>query len=430
MRNMKVLIPSILILFAIGCDGTSPNKPGNVDRPLAGGGRFDNGDPVEGYPDTNGIQYPIVRPGDPSNGISPIYTAQRDCANSPGERIIGDSAAWKAWWDATTPCQWRGGENGQGWPGDPTWTPGDSGLPCDGRCGIDAPYVDFEKYVVAAVSVEYDSGAFCYRSVWVTDIREIEGKTTIYYEVSKLDQTCCDMLLAIFVPTGFSPVEAVLIERPVSDDVVWVRANTTFDCPGPDPNEPMTLHYTDAPCSLGDGEDVITDSATWSDWFHTAWACDSARSGYFSHPGGMLPWNSGMMGPNGDTLAPWPDSSIWNPYPWWGEPYVDFTTHAIIILRAGEQDHWGGGIWLNDVERSSAGTIFNYSVMQPSDNCPPMGSMGHMGMMAGVCNHTVAIRVPLPIDPPVSWQRHIEPIECNWGNDSTWIERPIGRDSL
>jgi hypothetical protein len=290
-------------------------------------------------------------------------------------------------------------------------------MPCGGRCETDPPTVDFEQYVVAAISVEYDSGAFCYRSVWVTDVQEVEGKTTVYYEVSKLDQTCCDMMGAVFISMGFSPVVAVMIERPITDEVVWVRTNTTFDCPGPDPNEPMTLHYTDAPCELGAGEEIITDSATWNAWFHAAWVCDSARFGYFPW-GGPWPWDSIIGIPEDDTLMPWPDSTRPDPYPypWWGVPDVDFSTHAVIILRAGDQTQWGGGIWLNDIDRSSGGTVYDYTVMQPSDDCPPMEMMG-MG-----ANPTVAIRVPLPIDPPVTWNRHIEPIKCDWGSDSSWVE--------
>lgn len=426
MRSLKLIIPTFLVLIAVGCDGTSPNKPNNIDRPLAGGGRFDNDDPAEGIVDSNGIEYPVIYPGD---GVYPIYSSHFDCANSPGERIIENAEAWTAWWDATTPCQWRGGPNGPDGTVDSNWVPGDTSLPCGGRCDVDAPYVDFENFIVAAVSVEYDSGAFCYRSLWVTDIREVDGNTTIFYEVSKLDQTCCDMLLAMFVPMGYSPVEAVLIERPVAGSINWVRTNTTQDCHGPDPNEPMTLHYTDAPCALGSGEEIITDSAAWSAWFHAAWACDSSRYGYYPpHGGGGMPWDSSLIDPNGDTLKPWHDSTIYNPYPWWGAPYVDFSTHAVIILRAGEQTHWGGGVWLTDIERSG-GTTFEYTVMQPSDNCPRMDDMG---MMAMTSNPTVAIRVPLPIDPPVTWNRQYEAINCDWGNDTTWTEPwpPIGNDTL
>jgi len=411
MRALKILIPTIIVLFAIGCDGTSPNKPNNTDRPLAGGGRLASDDPVGGYPDSSGVVFPDIVP---DRGLIPIYSSYIDCADTPGNQIIADSAAWKQWWDAVAGCQWRGGPNGPMMPRDSNWVPGDSTDPCGGRCETDPPPVDFEKYIVAAISIEYDSGAFCHRSVWVTGVEEVAGKTTIYYEVTKLDQSCCDMIMAFFLPIGFSPVVAVMIERPITAEVAWVRTNTTFDCPGPDPNDPMTLHYTDAPCALGAGEEIISDSAAWDAWFHAAWACDSARFGGYGW-GGTVPGGDGTD-PNGDTLYPWPDSTIFSPYPWWGMPYVDFTTHAVIILRAGDQTQWGGGIWLNDIGRSSGGTVYDYTVMQPSDDCPPMEMMG-MG-----ANPTVAIRVPLPIDPPVTWNRHIEPIRCDWGSDSSWVE--------
>lgn len=424
MRTKTSVIAIILLLVASACDNTGPTKSNNSDRPLAGGGRFANDDPAEGYPDSSGIEYPVIYPGD---GVYPIYSSHIDCENSPGNRIIEDSAGWKAWWDVTTGCQWRGGMGPDGTM-DSNWVPGDTSNPCGGRCETDPPYVDFEQFVVAAIKIEYDSGSFCYRSVWVTDIQEVEGNTTIYYEVSKLDQTCCDMIMAMFIPMGTSPVEAVLIQRPLAGQVAWVRTNTTQDCQGPDPNEPMTLHYTDAPCALGNGEEVITDSAAWDAWFHTAWACDSARFGYFPYDDPMR-WDSSWIGPNGDTVPPWPDSTIYNPYPWWGAPYVDFSTHAVIILRSGEQTHWGGGIWLDDIDRSSGGTTFDYTVMLPSDDCPHMGDMGMMSMTS---NPTVAIRVPLPIDPPVIWHRQHESINCDWGSDTTVVEPwpwP-GRDSM
>lgn len=412
MRIPTGIIAAILLLVAVACNDTGPTKSTNSDRPLAGGGRFANDDPAEGYSDSNGVDYPVIYPGD---GVYPIYSAQMDCANSPGERIIDNVADWTEWWDTTTGCQWRGGYGRPDGTMDSNWVPGDSGMPCGGRCETEPPYVDFENFVVAAISVEYDSGAFCYRSVWVTDIREVDGKTTIEYEVSKLDQTCCDMIMAMFVPMGTSPVEAVLVERPITSEVAWVRTNTTSECKGPDPNEPMTLHYTDALCELGPGEEMITDSATWNEWFQTAWACDSSRfvygwGGYGGSPGDGT-------GPNGDTLYPaWPDTTVISPYPWWGSPYVDFTTHAVIILRAGEQTFWGGGIWLTDIDRSTGGTTFDYTVMQPSGECPPMEMMVQLAS-----NPTVAIRVPLPIDPPVMWNRQYETIKCDWA-DSSWVD--------
>ena len=414
MRTKSIVILTIALLFAAGCSGSGPNKPDNTLRPLAGGGRLDNTDPFTGNPDSSGNTFPDITP---EQGVYPLYYAHTDCANTPQNVIISDSAAWKQWWDAVAGCQWRGDPRGPMIPQDSNWVPGDSSQPCGGRCETDPPYIDFEQYVIAAISIEYDSGGFCHRSVWVNSVAEEDGHTVIKYEVSLLDQSCCDLMLAMFIPMGFSPVVAVQIERPILEPVEWVRTNTTFDCPGPGPNEPMTLHYTDAPCDLGPGEEIITDSAQWQAWFHAAWACDSARFGGYGWGGGVTPGEDGTD-PNGDSLPPWPDTTVIGPYPWWGMPYVDFTTHAVIVLRAGEQTRWGGGIWLNSIDHSAGGTVYDYSVMEPSDDCPGMDGMGMMDM---VVNPTVAIRVPLPIDPPVTWLRNVESIKCDWGNDSSWV---------
>lgn len=397
MRATAALLLACLFLLAAGCGDSSPNRPAENNAPLAGGGRFNNSDPADGFSDSSGQTFPDIIPDE---GLIPLYSAYTDCAENPRNLIIADSAAWKAWWDEVAGCQWRGMD-------DPMH-PGDSSGPCGGRCATDPPPVDFTTHVVAAISVEYDSGAFCHRAVWVTGVEEEEGRTTIHYEVSRLDQSCCDMIMAMFVPMGFSPVVAVMIERPLAEPVRWVRADVVHSCPGPDPNEPMTLYYTDGSCDLGPEEQIITDSAAWAAWLGQAYDCELYRSP--------------------DTIKiPPDDSSLVDPLPFPLPPPVigvDFTTHAVLILRAGQQAHWGGGIWLTALERAATGTIIRYSVMQPGDNCPAHGLDGWL------LNPTVAIRIPLPLDPPVTFERQIEPIDCDWGNDSTWVDPHPGRDSL
>jgi hypothetical protein len=53
-------------------------------------------------------------------------------------------------------------------------------------------------------------------------------------------------------------------------------------------------------------------------------------------------------------------------------------------------------------------------VMEPSDECPSVGN-------GQTVNPTAAVRVPLPLNSPISWQRHVESIPCDWGRDSTII---------
>lgn len=409
MRAPAAVIVIILICFAASCGDSGPTKSDKDLRPLAGGGRLEGDDPADGYADSTGVTYPDILP---DHGLIPIYSSFKDCADNPGNVIISDQETWANWWDTVTGCQWRGGDpNGMMHPGDSSWMPDDS-LPCGGRCETEPPVVDFENYVVAAIAVEYDSGAFCYRSVWVDAVEEVEGKTTIYYEVSRLDQSCCEMIMAMYIEMGFSPVVAVMIERPVTEEVVWVRSDITHECHGPDPNEPMTVYYTDASCNLGDNEQIITDSASWTAWQNTAFDCEMER------------WPDTVYYPS-DSTVPGDDGTDPNGYPWRPPMMeIDFTTHAVIVLRAGEQTRWGGGIWMTKFERSAAGTTIGYSVMEPADDCPTI-DYGPSSI-----NPTVAIRVPLPLDPPIIWERAVESITCDWGNDSTWIEPWPIKDTL
>ncbi|MFH1218991.1 MAG: hypothetical protein V1694_00865, partial [Candidatus Eisenbacteria bacterium] len=77
----------------------------------------------------------------------------------------------------------------------------------------------------------------------------------------------------------------------------------------------------------------------------------------------------------------------------------------------------GGGIWLNSLEVTSSGTTVAYSVMVPGDNCPPVEGGTYL-------QPTVAIRVPLPVTEPITWERHVEMIDCDWGGDTTVVVRP------
>jgi hypothetical protein len=132
-------------------------------------------------------------------------------------------------------------------------------------------------------------------------------------------------------------------------------------------------------------------------WLSTAMACDSARW-----------WN--IMVDSGFTTG---HGTIGG----FGFE-IDFSTHVVIILRAGAQTRWGGGVWLSSFETSGDNTMIEYTVMKPGDDCPLIDGLLEV-------NPIVAIRVPKPVGNVVSWNRHIESIECSW-SDSTFVGNPTG----
>ena len=56
--------------------------------------------------------------------------------------------------------------------------------------------------------------------------------------------------------------------------------------------------------------------------------------------------------------------------------------------------------------------MIDYTVMEPSDGCPPIDG-------GEALRPTVAIRVPLPLPDPVTWNRHVETIDCRWESDGS-----------
>ncbi len=270
--------------------------------------------------------------------------------------------------------------------------PVDSGtVPPDSAYGW-IPYVDFDSNVVIVIALEEETSFG--RMLWID---EITAESQIHYSVTKLGDDCISMLMRpeLFTPT--SPTIAVMAPRPLDEPVEWVRHDTVWNCSWePDPNMPITVYYTDSPCDLGLNEQLITDEDTYRQWVDKAIACDSARwwgilidSGY----------GCGFGVSGGYSFS------------------VDFSTHAVIILRAGSQTHWGGGVWLNGYDNSGENTVIDYSVMEPADDCPPIEELAEI-------NPTVAIQVLKPIGSTVTWNRHTETIECSWTDtlyiDSTW----------
>lgn len=437
MNWRRFFIPAIAGILILSCGGSpTDSTPGtDVLNPLAGGGRLRGHDPADGSGYTDSLPGYSDPGWDPWRDVyySPsdpewrtVFVSEYDCAEAPGEQIIDNADAWAAWWEDATDCVWIQ-DTLPTWIQDslPSWyhdsifmmvrtSAGDTLEPWDPRNGNNPrdpyvpgpPEVDFEKELIAAIRIPFDSGDFCMRGAYVTDIGTEDGVTTIYYEVSRLGGDCCDMIMRPFILWAGSPVVAVAFKRPESGNVKFVHSEVTHECWMPSPDDPVTLHYTDAPCDLGPGEELITGSDAWDSWFRRALYCDSAR------------WSGGF-----GTQPEHPDSIVADtvrfpmpPYNWWiGTPEVNFETQAVIVLRAGEQSRWGGGVWLTNVIEGDGSTTIEYCVMDPGGNCPTVD--GNQGQL----HPTVAIRIKKPESNNIIWHRTVEPIPCDWGVDSTVV---------
>jgi hypothetical protein len=130
-----------------------------------------------------------------------------------------------------------------------------------------------------------------------------------------------------------TPPIAVQIPLPVTEPISWEREDLVFDCSWePDPATPLTLYYTDVECDLGSGEVVIRDTDRFDAWLSQALACDQTRwydSDSIRTPDGTSP-GRGVRFRGGDR-----DSVPVDPrrLPTWIGIDVDFTTHAVLILR-------------------------------------------------------------------------------------------------
>jgi len=434
----------VLALLLVGADCTSGGGPtapsGNHRERLAGGGRGDSNDPFAGGPDASGPSTPEV---DPFPAYLPLLLSDANCFPSPFQRVIRNQEDWQAWWTTAVSClphgelgiplSPRGGPGGVSGGGtvaghdsaavgpgsggvgpDSAVVPPDSGWidPVEPQdpYGPNAPDVDFQNYVVVAIGL--DPEAAWGRGLWVTEVVAGAGGSTIKFEVSRPGEDCF-ALLGIPIDPGAvppnSPTIAVLVPQPVREPVTFERTDVTWDCTWePDPNLPLTLYYTDAECDLGPSEAVIADAGAWEAWLNRAVTCDMARwgdtgdstvtSGGGEGEPGRPPLDD--PGPGADPTAPPP------PIKWLGLE-VDFSSHAVIVLRASPQRRWGGGIWLNSFDATASGTIIDYSVMEPSGECPEVEGGQSI-------RPTAAIRLPLPLNAPISYNGHVESIDCNW----------------
>lgn len=394
-RIVIVCVLALCAAFHHGCGDDKATTPTDPDfTPLAGGGRSSPRDGFAGGPDVAGPGRPEFDL--PGMGFWLLFHADRDCRQDPSNRMITDAADWQAWWTDAIACLLQPAYPLNGDPDGGEPDPDDPG--CDPYPDV-APEVDFSENVVLVVALEEDNAPG--RFVWIQDFQN----GIVDYHIFSLGPDCLDWGWPYETPPEpNSPTIAVLAPRQGESDIVWRRHDTVFDCSWtPDPHEPITLYYTDTRCELGPETAVLRDSSAFTAWLDTAVACDEAAwSDWYDLP-------DRPHGRDGD--EPPPDSTPPSPGWDWLVDAVDFTTHAVIILRGDEQDRWGGGIWLTGLAPGSNGTVIEYAVVRAGTDCPLIEH--------GVSlRPTVAIRVPLPLDEPVTWRRETHTIGCDW--DDTW----------
>ncbi|MBM3316699.1 MAG: hypothetical protein FJY75_02495 [Candidatus Eisenbacteria bacterium] len=428
------LIAAGLLVAALqlscGEDASTGPAGGPSFQALAGGGRTENSDPFIGGPRDSGPRggFPGIPDFDPDTGLRLLVYLDAACGDAPARAVITDSTAWRIWWEANTACLDRGdagdgvvlpggtrpGAGGLGLPARPRGdgAPGDSGVVWPdstdpGHWGV--PEVDFTAFSVVAVTLER---ALDDPRMLVVDEIDAQGAgTRIGYTVHRPGEDC-----AFYEPVreddgeGYesAPAAAVLAPPELAEPFAWERRDTTFSCEWePDPDTPLALYYTDAPCSLGPAEQVLTTPGAWEVWVARAWDCDRARWGEpgdsASVPGGP---DGGRVGSDGSAFG--------------GRPAipVDFDRFAVLVLRAGPQDRWGGGIWLTGLRTSAAGSAIEYVVIEPQSDCPWISEHGGQG--SHVVEPTVAVRVPLPLPEPIVWRRGAITVSCEWTIGIDW----------
>jgi hypothetical protein len=420
---------ALLILASCGDEKSTPSNPQDdgVER-LAGGGRSTGDDPFNGGPEGSGPSNPGFDYPDP--GYLPLFYSDIDCAQEPSRLVIRNQDDWQAWWTDAIACLDPGAGRDRlplrgslreraryavAMLDDSVIVEPDSTFPYP----PDAPIVDFEENVIVAVRLEADT--LIGRGVWVTDVVESQTGSEVTLEITQPGDDC-------FVrsdPPGSSymasPTLACLIPGRLPEPVTWHTVEVIFDCSWePDPNLPVALYYTDADCDLGPGEVVLRSGEAFEAWLEVALRCDQARwigrdstvtpGGGGGEPGAR--WGGGGKDSIEVPVDPPP------PPPDWIGIDVDFTTHAVLILRAGPQTRWGGGVWLDKFEPAESGTLIQYTVMEPGIDCPEVEGDAPV-------NPTVAIRVPLPVPEPITWARETDSIGCQW--EPVPGEKPPGR---
>jgi hypothetical protein len=395
--------------------GDDPIGPG--DGPpaefLAGGGRASDEDAFVGGLGDSGPATPDEQPGapEPYPWFPVTFYSETNCFGEPFESVIDSEAAWEAWLTTAMSCAGDlpaprpDGSTGVAAaqyepdlpppPDRPTEPPVDPSEPPDWN----EPVLDFETSVVVVIGLEEANGWGRY--VQVADVSTTGNLTHIRFDVSTPGEDCWAVLMGPFDPEQVrtAPVVAVIVPRPVGEVLAFERTDTVWHCIiEPDPTIPLTLYYTDGPCDLGADEVVIRSADVWEAWLHAAAECDFARWGSVVEPD--LP--EGVDG--GGSIEP---GIPIDPPTGWLSPDVDFSTHAVVVLRAPAQTRWGGGVWLSAVEDAAPGTAVEYWVMTPGVDCPSVEG-------GATLRPTVAIRVPLPLAEPLTFRRNTEVVDCRW----------------
>jgi hypothetical protein len=398
LRGRWLLMLAAVVAFTFLVAGCSNDK--SLTKPdddsselLAGGGRAENDDPFIGGPGDSGPNGALPGGPDLDSTIQyfPLLYSEFGCPEQTQYQVITDQGDWELWWDRAVECMLNPDGQGKSPFGDLTVV--DSGrVEPDSGWVREAPSVDFGSDIVIVIKLEEGPPG---RFLWIREVTTSGEGATINYEVVSPGDDC---LTTPEPEIATAPVGAFVIPSPEGPISEWMRTDTTYDCSWePDPALPLTLYYTDADCDLGPNEQVIRSEDGFKEWLDQAWECDMSR------------WNN----PDGEPRDP--TGTIPGSVPMGFA--VDFTTHAVIILRADRSNAWGGGIWLNSLEVTTSVTTIAYSVMMPGDDCPPVEGGTYL-------QPTVAIRVPLPLTEPMMWERRVETIDCDWGGDSRGVKRP------
>jgi len=386
-----VALLAFLALLA-GCSDSGTNPENEQVGHLAGSGRSNDTDDFSGGPADSGPNDSLLNQSYPDlpQQYYPLFTFCVTCEELANHQIIDDQTDWEESLNVIVDCL--------------------SELSAYDELSKDSLLsaylsmdVDFADYVLALIKF---SSANCGRDrIDIIGLSTSVDGTEITYLVLSPGDEC------VTPGNGSDTVETIAvfeIPSPIEEPVSWIREDSTYNCTWqPDPDRPIMLYYTDADCELGSGEQIISQDSDWEAWLETAYNCDYERWGGWA-----------------DTV--YADCTLVVPGPIEYTIPIDFSKYAVIILRADPQTRWGGGIWLDELNVTSEGTEIDYSVMVPAEDCPEVEEY------LGVLQPTAAIRVPGNLTEPITWNRRIEEISCDWTDTTEVVTDPdsVNRKSV